>query len=407
MIAFPDLAFSLVQGSINPGLLPAGGLWVEPREVGKSITFDLAIPERFVDADIQVYPTFFKLLAASDSFEVRVWQQAGLEDEEREIIPVKPEVWMTKDIAIQCVLPTQHDEKSPIVTERPVLAEDGVFGRSPIVTERPLPTAAKPIALVEENLDTVQENLPEKEKDKTVSNSNSTVQKNTGGVSFHNHNVTDSQVNQSAGDMTVSYDPSLFVADGRNQPEPEETITILFLAANPKGTVQLRLDAELREIDESLRRSQKRSQFKLENKGAVRMQDFHRAILDARPQIIHFSGHGTCEEGLALEDSQGNVAFLSTEKVERLFKLFGMKGVKCVFLNACYSETQAEAIQKHIPYVVGMNQSITDKAAIQFATAFYDGIGAGEEIDSAFELGCISLMDFGKDDIPRLLKRSA
>ena len=127
------------------------------------------------------------------------------------------------------------------------------------------------------------------------------------------------------------------------------------------------------------------------------MQDFHRAILDAHPQIIHFSGHGTGEEGLALEDNQGNIVFLETERVERLFKLFAKKGVECVFLNACYSEVQAKAIQKHIPYVVGMNQSITDEAAILFSTSFYDAIGAGDNVEFAFELGCIQLMGLGKE----------
>ncbi|WP_337251579.1 hypothetical protein [Scytonema sp. HK-05] len=46
--------------------------------------------------------------------------------------------------------------------------------------------------------------------------------------------------------------------------------TILLLAANPRNTSQLRLDEEVREIDEGLRRANKREQFKLEQKWAVR-----------------------------------------------------------------------------------------------------------------------------------------
>jgi hypothetical protein len=46
--------------------------------------------------------------------------------------------------------------------------------------------------------------------------------------------------------------------------------TILLLAANPRQTSQLRLDEEVREIDEGLRRANKREQFKLEQKWAVR-----------------------------------------------------------------------------------------------------------------------------------------
>ena len=235
--------------------------------------------------------------------------------------------------------------------------------------------------------------------------STSFTQNNSGGVNFSNQ-ITGGQVNQGK-NITINNDNSVTSSQVGADAVAEETTTILFLAANPQQASQLRLDKELREVDESLRRSQKRSQFKLENKGAVRAQDFYRAILDTEPQIIHFSGHGVGDEGLALEDEQGNIAFLGTAQIERLFKLFATTGVECVVLNACYSEVQAKVIQKHIPYVVGMNQSITDEAAIRFATTFYDAIGAGKDVDFAFELGCIQLMDLGKDGIPQLLKRSA
>jgi hypothetical protein len=67
--------------------------------------------------------------------------------------------------------------------------------------------------------------------------------------------------------------------------------TILILAANPKNTSRLRLDKEVQEIDEGLRRANKREQFKLEQRWAVRSRDFYRAILDTQPQIVHFCGH--------------------------------------------------------------------------------------------------------------------
>ena len=41
-------------------------------------------------------------------------------------------------------------------------------------------------------------------------------------------------------------------------------------------------------------------------------------------------------------------------------------------LNACYSFVQASALAQHIPYVIGMKQAIGDKAAIKFATGFYN-----------------------------------
>jgi hypothetical protein len=162
---------------------------------------------------------------------------------------------------------------------------------------------------------------------------------------------------------------------------------ILVLAANPKNSSELRLGEEVREIEEGLRLSRYREQFKLVSKWAVRARDFYRYMLDIQPQIVHFSGHGIAENGIVLEDDTGKAQLVSTDTLESLFKIFAGKGVECVLLNACYSEVQAEAISQHIPYVIGMSQEIGDKAAITFAVAFYDAVGAGETAEFAFELG--------------------
>ena len=161
--------------------------------------------------------------------------------------------------------------------------------------------------------------------------------------------------------------------------------TILILAANPKDTPSLRLDEEIREIDDGLQRAKKRDEFILKQKLAVRPIDVRRAVLDHRPNIVHFCGHGSGEEGLAFEDESGQAKLVGTEALSGFFELF-VPGLECVVLNACYSEVQAEAIAKHIPYVVGMKRKIGDEAAIEFATAFYDALGAGESFEFAFKL---------------------
>ncbi|WP_235006846.1 CHAT domain-containing protein [Calothrix rhizosoleniae] len=182
--------------------------------------------------------------------------------------------------------------------------------------------------------------------------------------------------------------------------------TILILAANPQNTSRLRLEEEIREIDEALRRANKRDQFKLEMKLAVRHQDFYRAMLDTHPQIVHFCGHGEGENGIFLEDETGQTAFVQTGTLSSLFKLFAKKGLDCVVLNACYSEVQAEAISQHINYVIGMNWAIGDQAAINFSIAFYDALAAGEDVEFAFELGCSQLIDLKENQTP-ILKRLA
>ena len=167
-------------------------------------------------------------------------------------------------------------------------------------------------------------------------------------------------------------------------------IKILFLSANPKNTDELRLDEEVREIKEAMKLAKKRTRFEIISEFAVRVDDLRRSLLEHTPQIVHFSGHGAGSNGIALENDSGQMQLVSTASLARLFKFF-QADLECVFLNACYSDVQAAAIHQHINYVIGMNQAIGDRAAIEFAKGFYDALGAGRSIEDAFELGCTTI----------------
>jgi hypothetical protein len=164
-------------------------------------------------------------------------------------------------------------------------------------------------------------------------------------------------------------------------------IKILILTANPKGTDKLRLDEEARKIKESLRQASKRDQFNIDSEWAVRPRDIRRTILYSQPQIVHFSGHGEKDGGLAFENEMGQVQLVQPDALAGLFKLFSEK-VECVILNACYSENQADAIARHIDFVIGMTKEISDRAAIEFAVGFYEALGAGRSVKIAYEFGC-------------------
>ena len=166
--------------------------------------------------------------------------------------------------------------------------------------------------------------------------------------------------------------------------------TILILVASPRVTTRQHLDQEVRDISEGLQRSQHRDAFRIEQRWAVRPRDVQRAMLDLNPQIVHFSGHGGGEEGLAFEDESGKVKFVDTEALAGLFELFADQ-IECVILNACYSEVQAEAICQHIPSVIGMKKEIGDRAALEFAVGFYDALGAGRSFEFAHKLGCSAI----------------
>ncbi len=188
---------------------------------------------------------------------------------------------------------------------------------------------------------------------------------------------------------------------------PKPPIKILILTANPNNTERLRLDQEVREIEAELLRSQSRDCFDLISKWAIRVDDLSRAMLDYNPEIVHFSGHGGGEEGLALEDDDGKLQLVQTEPLAKLFKLT-RNTVKCVILNACYSQVQAVAIHQHIDCVIGMNKAIGDKAAIQFSSKFYQALAAGRSFQYAYDFACTVLDLSGSNEsaTPILLNRN-
>jgi hypothetical protein len=160
---------------------------------------------------------------------------------------------------------------------------------------------------------------------------------------------------------------------------------ILILASNPRK--DLNLDREIRDLRDVVESSRNREEFDVEDALAVRVGDLQDLLLDHNPYIVHFCGHGGGRSGLVLESKDGGEQWVRTDALRGLFRLFSTK-VKCVVLNACYSEEQADEIVNHIDYVIGMDQEIRDDAAIAFSKGFYRALGYGCTIEEAYEFGC-------------------
>ncbi len=171
-------------------------------------------------------------------------------------------------------------------------------------------------------------------------------------------------------------------------------LAILFLTADPSDATRLRVGQEIRDVQERLQVAKLREKFTLIQRTSVRASDITQAILDTEPHIVHFSGHGTSDGELCFEDNAGRTHSIHPEALASLFSLVARQ-VKCVILNACYSEIQASTIAEYIDYVIGMKQEIGDKAAIVFATGFYKALGAGRSIIDAFNFGIVELKLFG------------
>jgi CHAT domain len=137
---------------------------------------------------------------------------------------------------------------------------------------------------------------------------------------------------------------------------------------------------------------------------AVRVGDLQGLLLRHKPDIVHFSGHGSEANEIILEDNTGKSHPVSVRALSQLFSVL-KDNIRCDVLNACYSEPQAQAIAQYIDSVVGMSKAIKDESAISFATAFYQALGYGRDLKTAFDLGSvqIDMENLEGQDTPQLL----
>ena len=180
---------------------------------------------------------------------------------------------------------------------------------------------------------------------------------------------------------------------------------IFILEANPFKDLDLSKEIlALRRIFDDIESG---DEFRIRDNAAASKDEIQKWMLEFEAEdpkddriIVHFCGHGTGKKGLVFEDRQGNSDLVSTKTLEDFFALFE-KRVVCVVMNACYSEVQAEAINQHIKYVIGMNQAIQDRAAIAFSVGFYQALGYGKSFEDAFKFGTNAIqlaLDNGIDD---------
>jgi Effector-associated domain 11/CHAT domain len=220
---------------------------------------------------------------------------------------------------------------------------------------------------------------------------------------------------------------------------PSETskykFKLLFLGANPPGTRELRIRDEHSRIMEKLAEDKRQDEYQVLTEFYARASDWQEILIRDKPNIIHFSGHGTNQglghasdgssesdrliqdaarkkqkqedaerlKGIVMYDeSMRRAQLVSSVALEDLFSLVAEEDlgiqVKAVLLNACFSENQAVAIGKYVEYVIGTSDAVPDEAAIQFAAGFYFGMTQTMGIERAFRTGRNRALMTGLDD---------
>lgn len=187
---------------------------------------------------------------------------------------------------------------------------------------------------------------------------------------------------------------------------PHDQIKVLVVFANPKGSNPLRLGAEDRTIHESLALGKYRERIFLTIKHAATIHDVRHALLEDSYDIVQFSGHAT-ERGLAFENDAGDMQLVPQEAFSEFISDYSPP-IKCVILNACYTDVQGKLISKGVPFTIAMKSPISDDGAIQFIRGFYDAIVAGKDVEFAYREGCrtVKLSGLPDSSTPVLFKQS-
>lgn len=162
-----------------------------------------------------------------------------------------------------------------------------------------------------------------------------------------------------------------------------DNIRILVLSANPLPTGRILVDVEEREISERLQEGPYRDKFELHKHTATQPIDIQKLLLQHRPHIVHFCGHGHKAEKIILNGAPGKATLVDKEGLAQVFSLYSHH-VRLVVLNACFTNTLARSITKAVDYAVGTGKGIGDTAGVAFAGALYRALGFGKSIKEAF-----------------------
>lgn len=183
---------------------------------------------------------------------------------------------------------------------------------------------------------------------------------------------------------------------------------ILFIKVNPKGTENLYLDVEEKELVDVHKKSKHRDGFKIVSKGAVSIKELHLYLEEYKPTILHISGHGSEDGHLYFHDSENYKKEVSIEKFCESIKNYDSH-LRFVFLNACFSIAGLTEVNlENNQAIIGMSSEVPNDTAILFSSSFYASLFGGKTVENSFQsaAGVVSLDGFGEEKIPVMLGTS-
>jgi hypothetical protein len=98
--------------------------------------------------------------------------------------------------------------------------------------------------------------------------------------------------------------------------------------------------------------------------------------------IVHFTGHGRQTDGQGYLVLETDDCRAQEVDIQAISDLFVGRGIRLVVLSACQSSDLARRLGKNkLPAVVAMQYSVLDPSATVFASAFYQALANGKDLD--------------------------
>lgn len=191
-----------------------------------------------------------------------------------------------------------------------------------------------------------------------------------------------------------------YIRDVRPVPVPRaENLRILYLTASPEPGNPLRVDVEVRDVKEAVRRATHRDRVEINLLTAATPEDLLQGLNDFRPHVVHFSGHAGAAEILL-----DNVSMTSPEGRSLPYPLLARvlsatdTPPRVLVLNGCDTLDGAEDLLAATPVVVAMAASVSDQAAGVFASRFYAAIASAQPLSAALEQAALAVEFLGGDE---------
>ncbi len=165
------------------------------------------------------------------------------------------------------------------------------------------------------------------------------------------------------------------------QTKIQSSLRFMGIVTNPTSLEKLRIEDEVRVIEEALRQQIDSQDIQVEWVKDPSRESIRQRVSEFQPHIIHFIGHGqfnvsTNESEFALSSESMSTDWYSAEQLKTLVQ----NSPLCLaFVNCCdsaysYAGFVQSLMQSGIPYAIGMAAGVYDQTAIKFAREFYKDI---------------------------------